>query len=184
MHDKKQLRKIIKERKRLLTPQQALSDSLQVMRTIERLPEFVHASRIMLYAALPDELPTQQWIERWRGTKQLFLPRICGDDLEILPIDTPLIACERFGVMEPTGNNTVCVESLDLVIVPGIAFDANRYRLGRGKGFYDRLLSGHDHIPTIGVAHDCQFVPQVPHESHDVPMHIVITPSHIILKSK
>ena len=54
MHDKKQLRKIIKERKRLLTPQQALSDSLQVMRTIECLPEFAHASRIMRYAAVPD----------------------------------------------------------------------------------------------------------------------------------
>jgi 5-formyltetrahydrofolate cyclo-ligase len=82
-----------------------------------------------------------------------------------------------FQVREPVaGCPVVAMNRLDLALVPGLAFDARGHRLGRGKGFYDRLLAG---FPgrTVGVAFDFQVVAQVPVEPHDIALNAVVTPT-------
>ena len=85
-----------------------------------------------------------------------------------------------FGISEPQAAE-IDPCTVDLVIVPGVAYDRQMNRLGRGKGYYDRLLAGIS-APCIGICFDCQLVGRVPAESHDRPMDAVITPSVLIAR--
>ena len=85
----------------------------------------------------------------------------------------------QFGILEPP-ESAVCAESceVDLVVTPGMAFDAAGFRLGRGRGFYDRWLEGLTAF-RCGIGFDHQLVSDVPHESHDARMGVVVTPSGV-----
>ena len=82
-----------------------------------------------------------------------------------------------FNIMEPTGDSIDDPAILDLIIVPGVAFDRHGNRCGRGKGFYDRFLAK-TQATTIAVCFDCQLVDELPVEPHDVPAHYVVSPSY------
>jgi 5-formyltetrahydrofolate cyclo-ligase len=83
----------------------------------------------------------------------------------------------NFGILEPgPGAPAVPLNQLDLALVPGIAFDMGGRRLGRGKGFYDRLLAAVPG-PKCGVAFDQQVVSEIPVESHDILMNFILTPT-------
>ena len=112
--------------------------------------------------------------------KSIYLPRVSGDDLEIVPYNGPqsLDDNNKFHIGEPVGE-PVDPSCLELIIVPAVALDANRNRLGRGKGFYDRLLGSTD-CPTIGVVCDFQLVDEVPVEPHDRPLDCVVTSDTVI----
>jgi 5-formyltetrahydrofolate cyclo-ligase len=83
-------------------------------------------------------------------------------------------AGEQFGIGEPTGPEFTDLESIDMIIVPGVAFDREGNRMGRGRGFYDRLLSTTPHAFKVGVAFGFQMVEQVPTEPFDIKMNKVI----------
>ena len=72
-------------------------------------------------------------------------------------------------------------EDVDLILVPGVAFDRDFYRLGQGGGYYDRLLSGTNAVKA-GVCHDAALIGRVPREAHDIRMDAVITPGALILR--
>ena len=80
-----------------------------------------------------------------------------------------------FGIMEPTGTPVADPSTVDVAVIPGMAFDAAGHRLGRGKGYYDRLLSRMPHTYRIGLCHAWQLVPHVPTDDHDVCMHRICT---------
>jgi 5-formyltetrahydrofolate cyclo-ligase len=83
----------------------------------------------------------------------------------------------HFGILEPAPDSPVfALNRLDLTLVPGVAYDSEGRRLGRGKGYYDRLL-GKVGGRTCGVAFDWQLVPEVPAEAHDVSVNLILTPS-------
>ena len=84
-------------------------------------------------------------------------------------------AGEQFGIGEPTGPEFTDLESIDMIIVPGVAFDSHGNRMGRGRGFYDRLLKSTPNAAKIGVGYDFQLLDTIPVEPHDVPMDCVIT---------
>lgn len=177
--DKKALRRTIRALKREVTPEQRERESRLVFSTIESLRAFNDAKRILLYYSLPDELPTHDVVARWTKTKQVFLPRVNGDELDILPFDGQLSTSEQFGIGEPDGGSPIDPSTLDLVIVPAVALDKHCNRMGRGKGYYDRLLPRCPQAYVIGVAMDCQLVDTLPVEGHDVPMCGVVTASHL-----
>ena len=80
----------------------------------------------------------------------------------------------RHGVLEPRPGEPVELASLSVVLVPGLGFDEQGYRIGRGGGFYDRFLLATDQM-TIGVCFQCQMVEAVPSEPHDIPVAAVVT---------
>jgi len=101
------------------------------------------------------------------------LPRVNGDDIDVVKFSTTDIETGSYNILEPTNNDLLDPDELDLIIVPGVAFDRNGNRCGRGKGFYDRFLAK-THAITIAVCFDCQLVDELPTEPHDIPaMHIV-----------
>ncbi len=172
--DKKALRAEIKVLKKQHTKEQLLEQSEKILAKLEQHPDFVKAERVMLYSALPDEVQTQVFLEKWHLKKQIILPTVVGDD--IIPVayekDTDF-AVGDFNILEP--QNEPYKGDFDLIIVPGVAFDRNGNRLGRGRGYYDRFLCQHLDVKRIGICFDFQLVDEIPTEPFDIRMDEVIT---------
>lgn len=144
---------------------------------------FKKAKTVMFYVSLKDEVSTLSMIDEAIKTGK----RICVP--VILKEEKRLVACEvkdrrsdlesqYFGICQPIKGRVreVPLEDIDLVVVPGIAFDKNNVRLGRGHGYYDRFLSRlPDTAKTIGLAFDFQVVDHLPKDSHDIPVWKTIT---------
>lgn len=174
--NKKELRKSIKKLVAQMSVEEKMNEARYVFEQIENSDIFKNSKNIMLFASLPDEIPTLDTIERWAQSKIIFLPRVNGDDLDIIKYQPGTLHKGSYDIMEPEGNDTVDPAVLDLIIVPGVAFDKEGNRLGRGKGFYDRFLA-QTHAATIAVCFDCQLVDHIPTEPHDLPAQFIVTKS-------
>ena len=177
------LRKQMRSRKRALTLEQKLEDEQLVFGLIDRFNLLGDAQHILLYYSLPDELPTHATVERWAqmSGRKIYLPRVKGDNIEVVPYTGPnsLSNDNPYHIDEPAGE-PVDPAILQAIIVPGVAFDRQCNCMGRGRGYYDRLLA-ESHVYTIGVGHDCQLLDHIPCESHDRPLDCVITPTMCII---
>jgi 5-formyltetrahydrofolate cyclo-ligase len=174
--EKTELRKLMRARKRALDETQKQREADAVFAAVEALDVFRNAQHILLYYSLPDELPTHRIVQRWAQSKTVYLPRVKGDDLEIVPYDDSLSDDNTFHIGEPQGK-AVDPACLQMIVVPGVAFDLHGNRMGRGKGFYDRLLAAHPGGRLVGLAFDCQILPDLPHSPWDIPMDWVVTPT-------
>lgn len=181
--NKDDIRLRVKARKNLLSATEKIEAARRVFERIERSAAFLLAENILLYHSLPDELSTREFIYKWAERKHFFLPRVNGLNLEILPYDRSHLAMGAFHIEEPTGDDTTDINEIELVIVPAVAYDRHGNRVGRGKGYYDRLLTD-TRATKIGVGYDFQLVDDdIPAEAHDVAVDIVVTEStHIIVR--
>lgn len=170
---KSELRQQINIRKRQFTQQQLCELSLPV---IARLKEkLLEAKVILCYYALPDEVSTRQLIDDLvTEGKTVLLPKVIDDKQMELRIYTGAHDLKEgaFHIMEPVGERFTDFAHIDVALVPGVAFDAEGHRLGRGKGYYDRILPLLKH--KIGVCFDFQKVEGVPVEAYDIPVDEVI----------
>lgn len=152
------------------------------------LPELHQVRVVLAYAALPSEIDPAPaiWRLRARGAAVAY-PRIESPGvlgLHLVGHELELVA-GPFGLAQPSEHAPRAArDSIDVVILPGVAFDERGRRLGYGGGYYDRLL------PTlrpdcirIGVAFDEQLLPEIPAEEHDANVAIVVTPSRVIRAS-
>lgn len=171
---KPELRKTVRAMKKARTPQQLRQQSETICARLEKYPAFRNAKTVMLYASLPDEVQTIELIQRWRNRKQIILPTVVGDDIIPVELESDTqFALGDFNIPEP--QNHPYAGSYDLVVVPGMAFDTEGNRLGRGKGYYDRFLAPLDKVKKIGVCFDFQRVASVPTEPTDIRMDEVIS---------
>jgi len=143
------------------------------------------AKRIALYAALPYELPTRLLFDAVvEKAGAALLPRTVN------PLGLEFFAVERwedlrpggFGVLEPRAEGAaVRLTSGDLVVVPGVAFDAEGYRLGHGKGYYDRAFASElgDSPTLVGFGYEFQIVDAVPHDHRDRRMDAIVTDQRV-----
>ena len=178
---KKELRQQMKQLKAMTPEAVKRVEADMVFNTVKEMPVWQQAQHILCYWSLPDELPTHEAVNHWLDAgKNIYLPRVVGDDLEIVPYHGPqsLDDNNRFHIGEPVGD-AVEASCLELIIVPAVALDQKRNRLGRGKGFYDRLLSNTS-CPTVGVTCDFQLVEEVPVEPHDRPLDCIVTSDTVI----
>lgn len=180
--EKKELRRKIKNLRSLLSEIHKEQAAQQVFDKLERTAAFMLADRILIYHSLPDELSTRGFLKKWSHRKQFYLPRVNGVNLEILPYDETRLELGSFLIEEPTGDNIANPEDIEMIIVPAVAFDRKCSRLGRGKGFYDRLLATTD-ATKIGIGYDFQLVDELPTEPHDIQMDMVITQNSIVVRS-
>ncbi|RCW36620.1 5-formyltetrahydrofolate cyclo-ligase [Marinilabilia salmonicolor] len=174
--EKKILRRKIQKRKQQYNEDQLKTIGQDAMAQLEKTSEFKAAKTIFIYWSLPDEVPTHELIEKYRKEKRFILPRVVGDYLELREF-TGIESLEQgnsFGIQEPTGIIFSDLSSIDLVVVPGLAFTRNGHRLGRGGGYYDRTLPYLENAAKIGVAFPFQMVARVPFDTHDIPLDKVI----------
>ena len=176
--NKKELRKWVAERKAACEPMQRVEWSQAVCACVLQTAAWEQAKVVLLYHALPDEVDTARLLEEGLSAgKQLLLPVVVGDELELRVYeDEQTMKRGSYGILEPTGRRLAEAEydQIDLVVVPGVAFDRRGYRLGRGKGYYDRLLPKLRNAYKMGVCWPVQWVEEVPCEAFDVRMDVVI----------
>ncbi len=172
---KAELRSVIRDRKRQFTKQQLGQMSLAVVEKLLAHPRIIASHTILLYCSLPDEVDTRTVLERLCH-KRVLLPKVTGDTTMELRLYTGPQDLEKgaFGIMEPTGTLFHDYESIDVAVVPGMAFDVQGHRLGRGRGYYDRLLAQMPNIYKIGVCFGFQLLETIPSEDTDISMDEVI----------
>lgn len=156
-----------------------LSDlSREALERLEQLPEFKEADSFAIYHAMPDEVQTADFIEKWATQKTIYLPVICGDILQLHQYKkntdlTPGV----FGILEPKPESDYMKPSPAIIVIPGVAFDNEMNRLGRGKGYYDKLLTEPEmqQSKRIGLCFSFQMVSKVPTTKEDIRMQRIIT---------
>ncbi len=181
--NKDDIRRFIKARKALLSDDEKRRSAADVFASLEKSAAFIMAEKILLYHSLPDELSTLEFIDKWHSRKSFFLPRVNGVNLEILPYNRSSLRLGAFQIEEPDGDNLHNIDDIELIIVPAIAYDYRGNRVGRGKGYYDRLLAD-TNATKIGVGYDFQLVDEIDAEPHDVVMDIVVTETKTIIINK
>ena len=179
--EKQELRKQIRAAKKAVPFCEKLSRSATIMQQVEALPQFQQAKTVLLYWSMDDEVYTHDFVKRWYKEKTLLLPCVDGDDLLLRQYTGPdsMQPGPQFGIPEPVGPVFEALEQVQMIVVPGVAFDHNKNRMGRGRGFYDRLLKSTPNAVKVGVAFSFQLFDTIPTEPFDVPMDEVISESYL-----
>ena len=181
---KDDIRRTVRARKSLLTENEKAEAAQSVFDRLEQMAAFMMADRILMYHSLPDELSTRDFLGKWSGRKHFFLPRVNGVNLDILPYEQTRLHLGAFEIEEPDGNDLTDIADIELIIVPAVAYDRHGNRVGRGKGYYDRMLAG-SRATKVGVGYDFQLIDDaIDTDSHDVPVDIVITQSHNVIRRR
>ena len=171
---KDDLRRQIRQLKRQFTPQQLEELSLPIVARLRQ--RLNNVQTIVAYYPLSDEVDIRPLLDEWIAEgKTVYLPKVTGDNTMELRRYSGRDDLQEgaFHILEPVGvteEPSLCYT----ILVPGVAFDAAGYRLGRGKGYYDRFLDAHPEIHKIGVCFDFQKVSAVPVDAHDIAMDAVI----------
>ncbi len=184
-HPKKELRRQVLARLKSMTSGQQMEASGQACALLRKQALWQQAQSVLFFASLPGELDL--WpllVEALDGGKAVALPRFdaeagCYRACRIRDLAQD-VRSGHLGIREPVERcGKDVVNRLDLILVPGIAFDLHGRRLGRGKGHYDRLLTA-VHGRTCGAGFDEQLVPRVPVEPHDIHLNCILTPTRWI----
>lgn len=177
--DKQSVRSKIRATKALLTEDEKREAARRVWEMLEQTAAFMMSDHILMYHSLADELDSRGLLKKWHRSKRFYLPRVNGVNLDILPFDPDRLEEGAFHIMEPTGAATTPLSAIELIIVPAVAYDVRGHRVGRGKGFYDRLLADAKAL-KIGVGYDFQVVDEIDAEPHDVGVDVIITESRFL----
>ncbi len=158
--------------------------SRSICRKLVELDEYARARTVMSYVDIRDEVRTQHLLATaLEQGKRLVVPYCVGDQLKLFLVgDLEELAPDTLGIPEPKAelrglaDKSVEIGQVDLIVVPGVAFDATGGRIGHGGGYFDRLLCLAPPDTTfVAPAFECQIFPDVPMQSHDVFMHMVVT---------
>jgi 5-formyltetrahydrofolate cyclo-ligase len=182
--EKERLRAQIRRQRRELGPAWRDRATPMLISRLEALPIFQRARCVQTYVALRHEVDTHALIRRMlREGKRVAAPRVvAGNELQQYFInDFSELHTGAFGILEPQPDpgRRAAAEQFDLVLVPGLAFDRAGHRLGAGKGYYDRFLSGIK-APKIALAFTFQIVEQVPVEAHDQRVDMIVTEKEVL----
>lgn len=159
----------------------------QIARLLERLREFQEAESILAYASFKSEVPTGDIIHLvLEQGKRVLLPVVEPEGRRLIPVEVrglEELAPGYAGIPEPRqgARNPALLEEVELILVPGVAFDLQGHRLGYGKGFYDRFLANlKSSLSKIGLAYELQILERLPVRDHDLPMTAVVTEKRVI----
>lgn len=172
---KKVLRDLMNAGLRSLTAMEREATSARLLELLWKEPAFIDARNIFCYVSMPDEADTRGLILRCLAEgKSVCIPRVVpgAGVIEARGLEKwdGSFTSGPFGILEPDPAVTPLADpaGIDLVIVPGLAFDRDGYRLGRGKGYYDRFLKAlGPRAARIALAFAFQCVDRVPREPHD-----------------
>lgn len=165
-----------------MTEQQRHEASVNVCNRVIALESFDHATTVMLYMPLATEVDvTPIALRCFRRGQMVCVPKVDWNKrdmhpVEVTSLDDHVMDCDEHGVRVPKNCRQVPIGMIDLILVPGLAFDPRGNRLGRSAGYFDRFLAKvKSSVTKIGVAFDQQIVDNLPTKPHDVAMDIVVT---------
>ena len=176
--DKAGLRQWMRQRLQRLAPEEIKLSSELICRRLRQLPEFKQARTVLAFAPLTGEIDIWPLLaELAAGPQRLCLPLITGAGImEAREIrDLSLLKVNRYGIAEPPQPSPqVAPNTIEIALVPGLAFDRDLWRLGRGGGYYDRFLTDCSAF-RLGLAQELQIVEHLPHEPHDLRMQALLS---------
>ncbi len=179
---KNAIRTAMRARLAALTDEQRVSGSAAACAKLIECEAFQRASTVMLYMPMRSEIDViSVALEAFRLGMTVCVPRVetgrkSMHAIETSTFDDESMGADELGVRTPTTGAQIPHESIELVVVPGVAFDARGFRLGRGGGYYDRYLARLSrHTATIGLCFDFQFVDTIPTEQTDIAVHSIVS---------
>ena len=183
MPSKHQLRNEIEPLRKALKPAEISALSAAVVKNIETLESFHAAKTVALYRAIAGEVNIDALFKTcWKLGKRTCIPvfKTASKTYEMtLVSDQTTYSNGHYGIQEPNALRAISLDQIDLITVPGVAFDPAGNRLGRGGGYYDHFLKGYSGT-TAGVAFAFQIRPDIPVEAHDQPVDWIVTSAGII----
>ena len=142
----------------------------EIWAAVESDPLFSKAETVLVYMDIKGEVPTEAFIRKWTEAKRFIIPRVNGDTLDLCEYDESKLQQGYKGIREPSaGAPAVNPEEIDFALIPGVAFTREGLRLGRGKGYYDRLLPKLD-CPCCGIGFSFRWIDKIPSDPWDVPL--------------
>ena len=180
METKKDIRKVVFQRRKEATQDMIKEASHKIFEKIIELPEFKERDWLFAYVDFNNEVMTKELMAyAWSQGKRVAVPRVEGSEMvyyEITSFDQ--LQPGYYGIEEPQGcPEAECEEAL--LIVPGVAFDCKRHRVGYGGGFYDKYLSAHPGHASVAVAFEFQIFDKVPFEKLDILPKKIVTENNI-----
>lgn len=178
---KRSIREEMLARRQHLAAETCLGRSLSAQQRLLHTPEFVAAAVVGLYSPVRNEVFTEEIFTSARHSgKTVAYPRVRGDLLDFVEVaQRQELVPGAYGILEPGGVKIVPLAALELIVVPGVAFDFAGHRLGYGKGYYDRFLrEGRGRL--VGLCFDFQLVAKLPAEVHDVRMDMLVTDERML----
>jgi 5-formyltetrahydrofolate cyclo-ligase len=179
---KKEIRESMLNRRNSLSKEEILERSKKIEQNLSNLKQYKEAKNVMFFVSFGSEVHTHEMIKEALKSKTVIIPKVLNNEIEpslIIDFDN-LIPSGKFGILEPIEAMKIAYKNIDLILVAGIAFDNEGYRLGYGLGYYDRFLAKLPKALKIGLCFDLQIADRLPREAHDVPVDIVVTDEEVI----
>jgi 5-formyltetrahydrofolate cyclo-ligase len=180
---KRSLREKLLAARRHCSAETCLHLSLLVQERFLAGETYRRANAVGLYSPVLNEVHTELVARRCLAEgKRLVYPRVRGALLEFVEVGAlDELAPGAFGVGEPTGGGVMILDDLDVLVVPGVAFDDDGFRLGYGKGYYDRALAGcAARLERVGFAYEFQVVAELPADHHDCRLTQLVTEQRLL----
>lgn len=184
---KKEIRREILQRRDSISKNIKAEKDIAILQRIIMLPEFLNAKTILFYASFRSEVDTIDLIKlSLHLDKRAVLPKVCKEEnilrlYEIESLDE--LARGYMWILEPSVDETRLrnISDIDLIIIPGAAFDSHGNRLGYGAAYYDKLLANmKKKIPIVAPAYGEQIVEKIPTEPHDIKVDKIVTDTMVI----
>ena len=176
METKKDIRKRVLELRSAMSKDEWSEKSNRIQQTVIAHPFFLHANVIYCYIDYRNEAGTRSIIEKaWNLGKKVAVPKVESEEMNFYYISEFSDLQEGYRqILEPNTDNPANVEDA-LVIMPGVAFDKKRNRIGYGKGFYDKFLEQHPSYKTMALSFECQLVSEIQADAFDLKPDVLIT---------
>jgi len=185
MEEKKKLRQQMKDKLKSVQPALMKQRSQEIHQRLFNSELWIEARTIAVTVSQGAEIDTREIIEQgWKENKTVVVPKCLPKEkqLNFRKISSyNQLETVFYGLLEPKIDETAAVgkEEIDLIIVPGLLFDRDGYRIGFGGGYYDRFLKDAEAL-KMAQAMDIQIAERIPHEKHDIPVDIIMTPTEVI----
>ena len=176
MMDKKELRSMIRQRKRAMTETEILEKSRLLMELFCASDAYRDAAAIYGYLPYNQEVRTTPMLQKALDDgKRVAVPKIFGDEMKFIWLeDLNQVAPGYSKIPEPLEDGPIADDPTALVLMPGMAFAPQGHRIGYGGGLYDRFLEQEPEHPTLALCYDFQMLPHLDTEEHDIPVDTVI----------
>lgn len=174
--DKRELRRMIREKKRAMSVEQIAEKSRRLGALFADSEAYRQASAIYGYLPYNQEVRTVPMLEQaLRDGKRVAVPKVFGDEMRFIWM-TDLTQVEKgySGIPEPIEDGPEADDENALVLMPGLAFDPRGHRIGYGGGFYDKFLAREPEHPTVALCYDFQMLEQLDTEEFDIPVDLVL----------
>src|SRR3989344_4436157 len=179
---KNQLKEKILEKRNSLSKEEVIEKSRKIKLNLFNLESYKKSKTAMFFVSFSSEVNTQDMINESIGRKTAIAPKVVQNEIEpsvIIDLDS-LIPSGKFGIPEPIELMKIAYKNIDLVLVPGIAFDKEGHRICYVFGYYDKFLKKVPKAVKIGLCFDFQVVDKVPREEHDVPVDLIVTEKGVL----